>query len=105
MTGKKGDNVVPVQRCMVGLICEVFEAIVARSLAIAVCDNAACFAYDFNPPLMNFLNESRSAGSFVVKNDFISTANRPAKANGNFIEVDLKHAAKSAMQCVPNGLP
>ena len=105
MTGKKGDNVVPVQGCMVGLICEVFEAIVARSLAIAVCDNNACLAHNLDPPLINFLNQSRSAGSFVVKNDFVSTANRSAKANGNFIEVDLKHTAKSAMQCVPKGLP
>jgi CheY-like chemotaxis protein len=51
--------------------------------------------------LTRFLDESRSARGFVVKNDFVSAAVRTPKTDANFIEINLKHAAESAMQGIP----
>ena len=84
-----------------GLICEVFETIVTCAFTIAVCDDAVSFTCDFDPSLTRFLDQSRTTGSFVVKNDFASAADSTAKADANFIEVNLKHAAESAMQGIP----
>ena len=83
------------------MICEVSEAVVTRAFTIAVCDDAASFADDFTPPLTRFFYKSRPAGSFVVKNDFVSAANGPPKTDADFIKVNLKHTAESAMQSIP----
>src|SRR5258705_479504 len=83
------------------LVCKIFETIVASAFTITARDDAASFAYDFAPPLTRFLYESRSAGSFVVKNDFVTAAVRTPKTDADFIEVNLKHPAESAMQGIP----
>ena len=83
------------------LVCKVFETIVARAFTIAARHTTASFTYDFTPPLARFLDESCSAGSFVVKNDFVSTTDRTPKADADFIEINLEHAAESAMQSIP----
>lgn len=85
---------------MMRLICEVFETIVTRAFTIAVCDDVTSFTYNFTPSKMRLLDESRSTGSFIVKNDFIAAADGAAEADTNFIEINLKHAAQSAMQSV-----
>jgi hypothetical protein len=89
--------------CLVG---KIFKAIVTSALAIAprfafaLGDDAASFTDDLTPPLTRFLDESRSTGGFVVKNDFVSAAVRAPKTDANFIEINLKHAAESAMQSI-----
>src|ERR1019366_2468728 len=88
-----------------GLVYEVFEAVVTRAFTIAVCDDATSFADDYIPPLTRFFYRSRPAGSFVVKNDFVSAAKRTPKTDADFIEVNLKHAAESAMQGIPKRFP
>ena len=88
---------------MVCLVGKIFEAIVTSALAIApqftfaLGDDAPSFTDDLTPPLTRFLDESRSTGGFVVKNDFVSAAVRPPKTDANFIEINLKHVAESAM--------
>ena len=103
---KKLDDFETAQDFVVCLVGKIFEAIVTSALAIAswfaiaLGDNAASFRDDLTPPLTRFLDESRSAGGFVVKNDFLSAAVRTPKTDANFIEINLKHAAESAMQSI-----
>ena len=87
------------------MICEIFKAIVASAFTIAVCHDAASFVDDLAPSLTSFFDESRSAGSFIVKNDFIAAANRAAETCANFHEVNLKHMAESAIQGVAERFP
>ena len=92
---------------MMGLVCKILEAIIARAFTIALCHDASSFTNDLAPPfrLMRFFDESCTTGSLVVKNDFVSTANRTPKTDANLVEINLKHMAKSAMQGVPKRFP
>lgn len=86
------------------MVGKIFETIVAGAsytafrLAIAIGNDAAGFVDDFAPSLTRFFDESCSAGRSVVEDDFVSTADGAAEADANFIEVNLKDAAESAMQ-------
>ena len=88
------------------MVGKILEAIVAGAisdasrLAIAIGNDAAGFVDDFAPSLTRFFDESCSAGRSVVEDDFVATADGAAQADANFIEVNLKDAAESAMQSV-----
>ena len=107
LTSEELDDFDPAQDFVVCLVGKIFETIITSALAvapwlaIALGDNATSFRDDFTPPLPRFLDESRPTGGFVVKNDFVSAAVRTPKTDANFIEINLKHVAESAMQGIP----
>jgi hypothetical protein len=105
-TVEEPDNLKPAQDLVMRLVGEILETIVtsaisnASRLAIALGNNAASFFDDFAPLLASFFYKSCSTRCFVIKDDFIAAADTPAEADADLVQVNLKHAADSAMESV-----